>query len=67
MSGPPPCLTCRERLPHVRGCCPRCYTRNKHEVASGEATWEELQAKGLVLPPRPLGEGWRRWSLGTGE
>ena len=57
------CLACRERLAHLRGVCPRCYTRHKNAVARGETTWAALEAAGLVLPAQPAGCAWRHWHL----
>jgi len=53
------CLACRERLAHLRGVCPRCYTRHKNAVARGETTWAALVAAGAVLPARSAGWAWR--------
>jgi hypothetical protein len=60
------CLACRERLARTRGNCPRCYSRHKKAVAQGKTTWAALEAAGLVLPARPLGDSWRDWSVGKG-
>ena len=61
--GPSSCLACRERVAHLRGVCPRCYTRHKNAVARGETTWAALVAAGRALPAQPAGRGWRHWTL----
>lgn len=32
-----------------KGLCLKCYSAAKKKVASGETTWEELEALGLVM------------------
>ena len=49
----PSCLTCHQRPPVCRGCCPRCIKRHQTAVTKGETTWAELEAKGLALPAKP--------------
>ena len=56
-SQPVACLTCRERIAYKRGCCLRCYTRHRNDVANGKTTWAKLERRGLVLPARRSGWG----------
>lgn len=44
----------------VRGLCRNCYGAARTLVKKGEATWEKLEAAGIVLPAksgRPAGSG----------
>jgi hypothetical protein len=47
-SEPITCMTCRERVPFTRGCCLTCYKQHYMDVAAGEATWADLEARGYV-------------------
>jgi len=57
------CLACRERVAHLRGVCPRCYSRHKSAVAGGKTTWAALEAAGQVLPAQPPGKAWRNFTV----
>jgi hypothetical protein len=56
---PQPCLTCRNALALVRGCCAPCYGRHQKAVKGGLASWADLERRGLALPVRPRGPAWR--------
>jgi hypothetical protein len=53
------CLTCRARIARSRGCCGPCLARHRKAVAEEKTTWADLEARGLALPVRPMGAGWR--------
>jgi hypothetical protein len=57
------CLTCRERAAVRRGLCLRCLPRHRKAVTTGQASWEGLEAAGLVAPPQPAGQAWRRFRV----
>jgi hypothetical protein len=67
MTGPLSCLTCHERLAHIRGVCLRCYTRHRAAVRAGKTTWAELVAAGLALAAQPVGRAWRGTPGGEGK
>ena len=49
------CMTCGEPLGgrRHRGCCSTCYEAHKHAVRCNRATWEQIEAEGLIGPGRP--------------
>lgn len=47
----PKCLRCGV-MARTRGVCVKCYDHYRNLVRDGETTWADLEAAGLVLPPR---------------
>jgi hypothetical protein len=60
------CINGCDRLARSRGLCPSCYNKLSLRVKSGELSWEQAEARGLLLPAKrvyfggpPLRPGWR--------
>lgn len=73
VSGTMTCLYCVERLKtsrkrngevqlaYTRGVCLACRNRQDYMIHHGKTTEKELLEQGFLLPPKPVGSGWRHF------